>query len=163
MPESVLMPAPVKATMCSHSMIHRAIDSMRCSRSCTLVMTFAVKGLVVARTAYQTAYLGACGAPHKVCRLGGFDRIDAELVRKLGKVDHHVADLLPELGQLLGGRFLLCSSVNHWKCSTTSATSTLRAIARFFGEWNCSQSLSSMNALIASRRSSTKPSPTRSH
>jgi hypothetical protein len=36
----------------------------------------------------------------------------------------------------------LCSSVSHWKCSTISATSTLRAIARFFGEWNCSQSLS---------------------
>src|SRR5215203_1770847 len=52
-----------------------------------------------------------------------------------------------------GGRFLLCSSVSHWKCSTISETSTLRAMARFFGEWNCSQSLSSMNALMASLRS----------
>jgi hypothetical protein len=29
-------------------------------------------------------------------------------------------------------------------------TSTLSAIARFYGEWNCSQSLSPMNVLIAS-------------
>jgi hypothetical protein len=39
----VLMPAPVKATMCLYSMIHRAIVSMCCS----LVMVLTVKGLVV--------------------------------------------------------------------------------------------------------------------
>jgi hypothetical protein len=37
-PDSVLMPAPVKATMCSHLMIHRAVVSMTCSRRCCLVM-----------------------------------------------------------------------------------------------------------------------------
>jgi hypothetical protein len=35
MPESVLMPAPVKATMCSHSTIHRAIVPMCSSRRFT--------------------------------------------------------------------------------------------------------------------------------
>ncbi len=47
------MPAPVKATICSHSKIHRAIVLMCCS----LVTTVAVERLVVAKTAYQVASL----------------------------------------------------------------------------------------------------------
>ncbi len=56
-PESVLMPAPVKAIICSHLMIHRAIVSMCCSRRCSLVMGLTVKRLIVAKTAYQAASL----------------------------------------------------------------------------------------------------------
>jgi hypothetical protein len=57
MPESVLMPAPVKATMRSHSMIHRAIVSMCCSRRCSSVTVPAVKRLVAAKTDNQAAWL----------------------------------------------------------------------------------------------------------
>jgi hypothetical protein len=55
MPESVLMPAPVKATICSHSTIHRAIFSMCRSSRRSSVMVFASKRLLVLKTAYQTA------------------------------------------------------------------------------------------------------------
>src|SRR5471032_1979937 len=42
---------------------------------------------------------------------------------------------------------------SHWKCSTSSATSTDSAIARFFGVWNCSQSRSAVNWRMRSRSS----------
>ncbi len=34
----------------------------------------------------------------------GLNGIDAEFVRQLGQVDHHVPNLLPDLGQLLGNQ-----------------------------------------------------------
>src|SRR3990172_12404919 len=42
--------------------------------------------------------------------------------------------------RVCSGSCLLCPSVSHWKCSTSSAASTISAMERFFGEWNCSQS-----------------------
>src|SRR5688572_6522102 len=41
---------------------------------------------------------------------------------------------------------LLSGSDNHWNSSTSSATSTDNAIAKFSGEWNCSQSRAAANA-----------------
>jgi len=43
-------------------------------------------------------------------------------------------------------RLRLCSSVSHWSSSTSSAASTDNAIARFFGEWNWSQSRAAANS-----------------
>src|SRR3712207_6075304 len=57
MPESVLMPAPVKATICSHSTIHRAIISICCSWCCSSVIALTVELLIVATIAHQAASL----------------------------------------------------------------------------------------------------------
>ena len=51
------------------------------------------------------------------------------------------------------GRFRLCSSVSHWKCSRSSAASTERAEARFLGEWNWAQSRASEKCNSAVMRS----------
>jgi hypothetical protein len=62
-------------------------------------------------------------------RPGSLQSIYSELLGQPGQVDYHVPDFSLTSASLLGGRFRLCSSVSHWKCLTTSATSMLRAIA----------------------------------
>ena len=47
----------------------------------------------------------------------------------------------PAWASLSAGNWRDWSSVSHWKISTSSDISTLAAMARFFGLWNCFQSL----------------------
>src|SRR4028118_1698138 len=63
MPESVLMPAPVKATMCSASTIHRAIVSICSAKHRSSVMMLAVGRPVGAQAAYQEPRRSRAGAP----------------------------------------------------------------------------------------------------
>ena len=54
-PESVLIPAPVKATMCLQLIIHRAIVSIFCSRRCLSAMVAAVNRTGCCEDSYKAA------------------------------------------------------------------------------------------------------------
>src|SRR4029079_4231431 len=58
-----------------------------------------------------------------------------------------------------GARRRESSSRSHWKFSSSSAASTLSAMARFFGEWNWSQSRSATNSRSSCCRLASGPGP----
>ena len=75
-------------------------------------------------------------------------------VGQLDQVQQHVRHLgsrRPRASRAQAAR--LCSSVSHWKCSSSSPASTTSADARFLGEWNCCQSRSCANRSSCCARS----------